>query len=602
MSSLDGISLLLVDGDIKFLDGTRQALTELLPDIKTRCATSYVEAKKILESVTPDVIVSEYRLPDGNGLDILEMIRRSGQRVSFIILTAYSRKDIVTRALDLGARCFIKKEKDVKRVYEQLKYVIKNSIEDILKNKVLTSSERRYRMTLDAISDAIHIVRPDLTIVTVNKSLEEWLKRLNIDTDVINKHVMEAFPFLSQTVLDEYHNVLRSGQPLVTKESTRLGDKLIWTDTRKFPILEDSRVTQIVTILRNITEQVETERELMQREQWFRGIFEDSLVPIAVIDNTGRLVDANRAFVEFAGVPSAEVLRKLSLFDYPILKESTKSQFHAGNRIITDGIVDYDMLREHGLSTMTKSGIAHVRAVFSPLKYNGQLQGYILHVFDITELKRQKEELSEFAHDVAHDLRSAMQNIQGYISLMEMDNNLKHLTDVIRIIDRMNEILSRSIKLADAGLVIGESENVDLNKLVQEVAQRILNHTIQLELGQLPTVKCDRSRIEQVFENLLINAVEHGHPTIVSIESIAATDVTQVLIKNNGTPIPSNIWPQLFIRRISSKSGGGGLGLAIVKKIVEAHGWSISLDPDKEVTTFRIKIPSHSIVNAEMTQ
>jgi signal transduction histidine kinase len=153
----------------------------------------------------------------------------------------------------------------------------------------------------------------------------------------------------------------------------------------------------------------------------------------------------------------------------------------------------------------------------------------------------------------------------------------------------MDSILTKSVALADAGLIIGPRTLVDLEELVREVAITSIPDEIQLTLGKLPSVSCDRAKMVQVFQNLLQNAFEHGNATEIQISSLLDDGGILLEISNNGISIPTKYKDLIFEQNFTTKKDGG-LGLSIVKRIIEAHKWTILLETTNPVT-FKIHIP-----------
>ncbi|TFF95312.1 HAMP domain-containing histidine kinase [Candidatus Thorarchaeota archaeon] len=112
---------------------------------------------------------------------------------------------------------------------------------------------------------------------------------------------------------------------------------------------------------------------------------------------------------------------------------------------------------------------------------------------------------------------------------------------------------------------------------------------VDLVVDSMPEVHCDRDKIQQVFMNLVTNAVEHGEASTIEVVAERTDNSWDILFKNDGKTIPDEYRKRILSTRFSTKKGGGH-GLSIVKKIVEAHGWSITLD-DTADTVFRIRIP-----------
>ncbi len=141
------------------------------------------------------------------------------------------------------------------------------------------------------------------------------------------------------------------------------------------------------------------------------------------------------------------------------------------------------------------------------------------------------------------------------------------------------------------------SKNADgisnFEELIKEVAVTSIPDDIRLEFGELPLLNCDRSKMVQVIQNLLHNAYEHGKATSINISSKQDKDGVSVMIENDGMPIAEEIRERIFEESVSIKQDGG-LGLIIVKRIVEAHGWEISLEQGLP-TTFKIYIPIKAI-------
>ncbi len=114
------------------------------------------------------------------------------------------------------------------------------------------SSELQYRMTLDSMGDAIHVVDRQLRILLINKVFTQWNKSLGIRTSVIGKYLFDVFPFLSESVYEEYQKVLKTAKPLITKERVKIKDRRFSTETRKIPVLEGGKVTRIVTVIKDL--------------------------------------------------------------------------------------------------------------------------------------------------------------------------------------------------------------------------------------------------------------------------------------------------------------------------------------------------------------
>jgi len=151
--------------------------------------------------------------------------------------------------------------------------------------KVL-ESELQHRTTLDSMGDAIHVVDRDLRLVLLNERFKQWCRDLGLETEVIGRTVFEAFPFLPETVREEYERVFRTGETLVTEEASQVGEREIITETRKIPILQGGEVAQVVTVVHDITKRKRAEEDIQKNLRKLRQALWETIQAIALIIET----------------------------------------------------------------------------------------------------------------------------------------------------------------------------------------------------------------------------------------------------------------------------------------------------------------------------
>ena len=130
--------------------------------------------------------------------------------------------------------------------------------------------EAQYRTVIDSLSDAIHVIDSDFRLVLINKKFQRWNKELQLGTKVIGKNLFEVFPFLPESVREEYHRVFHGGKMLITEERTTIDSREVVAETCKIPIHTNGRVSLIVTVIRDITDRIHTEKKLRESEERFR--------------------------------------------------------------------------------------------------------------------------------------------------------------------------------------------------------------------------------------------------------------------------------------------------------------------------------------------
>lgn len=224
-------------------------------------------------------------------------------------------------------------------------------VEDITKSKrlkqVLQKSESQYRSTIDSMADAMHVVDRQLRFVLLNSAFNRWNEDLGFNTDVMGKTIFEVFPFLPESVREEYQKVFESGKVLVTEEHNKIGGKEFDTETRKIPIFDGDKVVQVVTVIRDITESKKAEKALRASEEKYRLLIDNNTEPITIYDLEGNILLTNYAGAKNLGGLPENFLRK-SLFGFlPAMADDIKKRTQ---QIIKTGIGCYfeDLIRLPG--------------------------------------------------------------------------------------------------------------------------------------------------------------------------------------------------------------------------------------------------------------
>lgn len=140
--------------------------------------------------------------------------------------------------------------------------------------------------TLDSMGDAIHVVDTDMRFLLFNKAFKQWNKDLGLKEDVIGLRVDEVFPFLSDTTIDEYNQVFSNGKPLVKEEHTIIQEREFITETQKIPVFVEGTVTQIVTVVKDITEYKQAMIALQESEEKYRNLIERANDGISIVQDS----------------------------------------------------------------------------------------------------------------------------------------------------------------------------------------------------------------------------------------------------------------------------------------------------------------------------
>ncbi|TFG14882.1 MAG: PAS domain-containing sensor histidine kinase [Promethearchaeota archaeon] len=192
------------------------------------------------------------------------------------------------------------------------KKLIQIILQDIDERKLaeqkLRESVEQYRTTIESFADPLHVIDKDFKIILFNHAFENWLEHLGFEKNVIGKVIFESFPFLPEKIRNEYEHVFKTGEPLISEEHTLINNEKFITETRKIPILREHYVDQVITIIRDITENKRVEYKLKESEQKYRHLFEESPNSYALLDSEGNFKDANARFLTFIGYNKEDLL------------------------------------------------------------------------------------------------------------------------------------------------------------------------------------------------------------------------------------------------------------------------------------------------------
>ena len=226
---------------------------------------------------------------------------------------------------------------------------------------------------------------------------------------------------------------------------------------------------------------------------------------------------------------------------------------------------------------------------------------------EIELLKRDEEFRREFLGNIAHELKTPLFTVQGYI-LTLLDGAVKDKAVSKKYLSRANKGVERLIYLVkdldfltnlEQGNIRLELDNFDIVVLINNVFEmmeiRSKKSNVRLEFvkdyNEPILVHGDYERIQQVLTNLIVNSIKYGTKggkTVVRIQSFDKEKLI-IRVKDNGEGIDDENLPRLFERffRIDKsgnrKKGGSGLGLSIVKHIIEAHGEQIFVESQLNV-------------------
>lgn len=242
---------------------------------------------------------------------------------------------------------------------------------------------------------------------------------------------------------------------------------------------------------------------------------------------------------------------------------------------------------------------------------------------DIRELMDKERESertkNELITNVAHDLRTPLTSIIGYLELLSkgvpipQEMQQKYIEIVYTKAKRLEKLIEDLFGFTKVGKVSMNVGNVDIVKLLGQILEEFYPSFADKDLvyelvSNVPakTIIADGNLLARLFDNLINNAIKYGaEGKKVLVKILAEEEIVTISVTNFGYVIPADELPLIFNKfyRVeqsrSTTTGGTGLGLAIAKNIVDMHGGTIAVTSDLNGTVFTVKLKVNFDVNRE---
>jgi signal transduction histidine kinase/CHASE3 domain sensor protein len=214
------------------------------------------------------------------------------------------------------------------------------------------------------------------------------------------------------------------------------------------------------------------------------------------------------------------------------------------------------------------------------------------------ELETANRELEAFTYSVSHDLRAPLRHINGFTRILVEEfgpalpaEAQRHLERIEHGAQRMGQLVDELLNLARVGRQALAIQVTGLNAVVRDVVSLLAPETedrrVEWRIAELPFVECDPVLIQQVFQNLIGNALKYSRPRTQAVIEIGQTEtegIPAIFIKDNGVGFSMKYADKLFgvFQRLHRAEDfeGTGVGLATVHRIVQKHGGRVWADAE----------------------
>ncbi|UEC42624.1 MAG: Multi-sensor signal transduction histidine kinase [Methanothrix sp.] len=517
------IRVLMVDDDPAVLEITKVFL-ERSGDIQVDAVVSALEATERLQDGGYDVIVSDYVMPEMDGISFLKRVRSRDSEIPFILFTGKGREEVVIEALNNGADYYLQKDANPKVLYAELTHQIRQAAERQKAKKAVIESEEKYRALFENMNDGLVLcefvldvegrVPVDYVIKDANPQIEE-IAGVGPD-EAIGKRGSEIFGSIVPPFLETYRQVDETGSP--AKFDGRIPET-----GRQFSISAYSMGRgEFAAIFSDVTEEKRVNEELCRAHHQLQEIIDFLPDATFVVDEERKVIAWNRAVEEMTGVSKDQIIGR-GAYDYgepfygfkrPVLIDAIFSEDSGIER-------DYDYLRRQGDAIFAEVYIPHlyggrgayIWAIASPLfDDDGRVVGAIESIRDVTDRKGAEVALRE----TRDYLESLLHRANAPIAVW--GPNMK--------IIRFNRAFERLTGYA-AGEVIGREATILLPDEGREEALAKIAYTLEGECWEsveIP-VRCKDGGVRIVLWNSANIRSEKDGAVIATI--IQGQDITE---------------------------------------------------------------------------
>jgi PAS domain S-box-containing protein len=520
--------------------------------------------------------------------------------------------------------------------------------EQVLTRRKVEESEAKYRTLFNSMDQGFCIIEiifdeksnpVDYRFLEINPVFE---KQTGLH-DAAGKTIKQLVPQHEKQWFEIYGSIAVTGEPIRFVEQAAALNR--WYDVYAFRVGEKGS-NKVAVLFTDITDQKNAEEAIKHSEENLRNMILQAPIAMAILKGPSFVVEiANSRMFDLWGRSPEELMHKSIFEGLPEVREQGYEELLTG--VYTTGKtfsalgIPVTLPRKEGIETVyinllyeafreADSSISGIMVVASDVTEQVQARQKIEEVVEQRtkelaeandalqqtnkELQRSNQNLEEFAHAASHDLKEPIRKIhfftnqlKGQLSSHLKESEVRSFNRIENATERMKNLIDDLLLYSHVSHRPNDTELFDLKDIVQRVLEDleldIEERKAIIHIKELPVVNGYRRQLQQLFQNLISNALKYSKSDVPPEIYITAEPAekfgrlyNEIQVKDNGIGFEPEYADKIFqmFTRLHGRSeyAGTGVGLSIVKKVVENHNGFINVEsePDKG-STFKIYLP-----------
>ncbi|HPU23203.1 MAG TPA: PAS domain S-box protein [Candidatus Kapabacteria bacterium] len=645
------IKILVIEDDDNQLIIIQESLRKLGFEVHSTMLGK--EGIEMFKSLNNPLILLDYNLPDMNGFDVIDELRREGYNVEFITMTAFGNEHVAVEMMKRGARDYIVKDMNF---LDFLPSVVLNTVNRIQVESKLEESQRalkqaqeRYYELFENSLDAIFFTNTDGVIQGCNKSMLKLLGYEKQEIETINirdlfANYTDRMSFINEI---ETNGFVDNFEAQLLNKNGEILSCLIVCNLR---YNSANKKIGYEGIIHDITARKKAEIKLAESEAKYRSLFERIPLGLYITTPDGKFIDGNQELLKMLGISSKEELNNINgreLYLNPDDRDRWLQSIEKNNVVYSE----MQMITPSGKVIWVQDSARAVRDLSGKVLF---YEGVLKDITEkkeyeqereklIAELKSSKAKIEQLANEImdlnyelivsaeqlkninqskdklfsiiAHDLKSPFTGFMGLTELISKDIDDLTKEEIVIMADALNasakniyELLINLLEWSrlQGGLSEINIEPLNLKRNV-EVNLNLASHQasrkgIKLinEIDEKIYVLADKNMLQTLLRNLISNAIKFtntdGYVKLYIKEVFS--DAVTFCVEDNGIGMDENAIKSLF--RIdkhyttlgTQNEKGTGLGLILCKELLDKSNGRISVESQVGVgTKFFVTLP-----------